>query len=34
MGLSIVVSCAICVGAGLYVALMIVREFPKLRNRL
>ena len=33
MAALIVVSCAICVAAGVSVAVMIVREFPRLRNR-
>ena len=33
MGALIVVSCAICVAAGVAVAVMTVREFPRLRNR-
>ncbi len=31
---AIVLSCLICVTAGLYVGVMMVREFPRLRNRL
>lgn len=34
MGAVIVLSCGICVAAGLYVGVMMVREFPRLRNRL
>ena len=34
MGAVIVLSCGICVAAGLYVGVMMVREFPHLRNRL
>ncbi len=33
MGALIVVSCAICVAAGVSVAIAIVREFPRLKNR-
>ena len=33
MGLLIILSCAICVAAGVAVAVMLVREFPRLRNR-
>jgi len=29
----IVVSSAVCVAAGVSVAVMLVREFPRLRNR-
>lgn len=29
----IILSCAICVVAGIAVAVTIVREFPRLRNR-
>lgn len=29
----VVISCAICVAAGVAVAVTIVREFPRLRNR-
>ena len=31
---AIVLSCVVCVAAGLYVGVMMVREFPRLRNRL
>lgn len=33
MGALIVVSCAICVAAGVAVAVTLVRDFPRLRNR-
>ena len=29
----IVVSCAVCVAAGVAVAIALVKEFPRLRNR-
>lgn len=29
----IVISCAICVAAGVAVAVTVAREFPRLRNR-
>lgn len=31
---ALIVSCGICVAAGLYVGIMIFREFPRLRNKL
>ena len=31
---AVIISCGICVGAGLYVGIMIFREFPRLRNKL
>jgi hypothetical protein len=31
---AVIVSCGICVAAGLYVGIMIFREFPRLRNKL
>lgn len=31
---AVIISCAICVGAGLYVGIMIFHEFPRLRNKL
>jgi len=31
---AVVISCGICVAAGLYVGIMIFREFPRLRNKL
>lgn len=31
---ALIVSCGICVAAGLYVGVMIFREFPRLRNKL
>ena len=34
LGVAIVLSCGICVAAGLYVGVVMVREFPRLRNRL
>ena len=34
LGVAIVLSCLICVAAGLYVGVMMFREFPRLRNRL
>ena len=34
LGVAIVLSCVISVAAGLYVGVMMVREFPRLRNRL
>ncbi len=31
---AVILSCGICVAAGLYVGIMIFREFPRLRNKL
>jgi hypothetical protein len=33
MGILLLLSCAICVAAGVAVAIALVREFPRLRNR-
>lgn len=33
MNILIAASCAICMTAGVYVVFVIVREFPRLRNR-
>jgi hypothetical protein len=34
LGAAVIISCGICVAAGLYVGVMIFREFPRLRNKL
>ena len=31
---AVILSCGICVVAGVYVGIMIFREFPRLRNKL
>jgi hypothetical protein len=31
---AVILSCGICVAAGLYVGIMIFREVPRLRNKL
>jgi hypothetical protein len=31
---ALILSCGACVAAGLYVGVMIFREFPRLRNKL
>ncbi len=33
MNILIAASCGICIIAGVYVVFVIVREFPRLRNR-
>jgi hypothetical protein len=30
----LILSCGICVAAGIYVGVTLVREFPRLRNKV
>lgn len=34
MGAVLIEACGLCVVAGVYVAIALVREFPRLRNKL
>ena len=33
LGIALVLACGLCVAAGVYVAVMLIRELPRLRNK-